>query len=804
MGMESSPNFTPKVQQIIAQSKTFASSLNDDEVTPDHLLFVILELGDPLIHSFVKSFGFTIVQIKNFTISFCDLKEKKEPIDHCSYSDDFNELLVSATNFSRQINHTYVCLDHIFFSLLNEQDGPLYSFFFAYDISPHKIIPAYILYIKAQEKMLDERNFSLGPPNNYPNPSEGGPSQKESILDSFCVNFNKLVSAGKIGKIIGKESEINRVCEVLCRKNKNNPLLLGEPGVGKTAIVEGLARSIVSGKAPPILNGKQVYGVDLSSMIAGTKYRGQFEQRIKSLIAECSKNPDIILFIDEIHTMVGAGSAEGALDAANILKPSLARGEVKLIGATTFPEFKKNIEKDHALTRRFETIQVEEPSHNETYQILKGIKKSYEDFHGVKYSLKLLRQIVGLCDLYFPNKRFPDKAIDVIDDIGTKVKIRNLTPPTEVLDIEKEIYGIIDSKDSSHDREDVLLARHESLMTEWESRPIENVSIDDVLTVISEKAKIPRENLIHEKDDKTVNLKRKLSRDIINQDAAVSCMSRSILRAKIGLKDHHKPIGSFLFLGSSGVGKTWSAKMIAKHYFGSEKNMIRFDMSEYSEKVSASKLIGASPGYVGYEEGGVLVEHMKKKPHCVLLFDEIEKADPIVQQLLLQILEEGEIEDNTGSTVYFKDSIIILTSNIGSDLTSKSSLGFSRDSSGNEDKIKSLAIKTLSPELVNRLDEVIVFNHLTRENLVKIFKKEITSLKKKLKSKKITLDFDPDAVDLICDRASSEKMGARPLKRLIHSEVEDKIVDFYFKNPSDLEQKFHFHLKDDEIVFDLV
>tara|TARA_Y100001937_G_C7131788_1_gene337880 strand:+ start:1920 stop:4334 length:2415 start_codon:yes stop_codon:yes gene_type:complete len=804
MGMETSPNFTPKVQQIIAQSKNFAQSLNASEVTTDHLLLVILELEDPFVSSFVNSFSFSIEQVKNFTISFCSLSKEKDAPEYCTYSDDFNELLVSATHFSRQIDNSYVCLEHVFFALLNIKDGPLYSFFYAYDVSPHKVIQAYVVSIKSQEESLTERNFNSRLPSLFNSPPDAQ-SQPESILDTFCVSFNALFNEGKIGKIIGKEAEINRVCEILCRKNKNNPLLLGEPGVGKTAIIEGLASSIVEGKVPPFLSDKQIYAVDLSSMIAGTKYRGQFEQRIKTLISECKKDPNIILFIDEIHTIVGAGSAEGALDAANILKPELARGEIKLIGATTFSEFKKNIEKDHALTRRFECVQVSEPSTTETYQILKGIKKSYESFHGVKYNLKLLKQIIDLCDLYFPNKRFPDKAIDVMDDIGTKVKIRNLTPPAELIEVESQLYNIIEtSRPDTIKEEEDLIAKHESLMNSWRAKPMDNVSIDDVLTVISQKAKIPKENLVHEKDKNTMNLKRKLSRDIINQDSAVSCMSRSILRSKIGLKDNHKPIGSFLFLGSSGVGKTWSAKMIAKHYFGSEKNLFRFDMSEYSEKVSASKLIGASPGYVGYEEGGVLVEYMKKNPHCVLLFDEIEKADPTVQQLLLQILEEGEIEDNVGTTVYFKDCIIILTSNIGSDLTSKSTLGFAPNSEDNNSKIKDLARKSLSPELVNRLDEVIVFNHLSKDNLIKIFAKEISSLKRKLKSKKISIDFDPSAIDSICERASSEKMGARPLKRLIHSEIEDKIVDFYYKNSSDIEQNFLFSLKDDEIVFDLV
>lgn len=802
--METSPNFTPKVQRIIDQAKSFALSLNNSEVTVDHLLLVVLEVEDPTINEFVKGFGFTSEQIKSFCLSFSGLEEPCESSEgdilECVYGEKFNQLLVISSEFSRKMGHAYVCLEHVFFSLLSLADGPLYSFFFAYDVSPHKIIQSFVLLMKAQERLLTQRQFSLGLQSSQP--PEGGVPQ-ESVLDSFCINLNVLASEGKIGNIIGKQHEIDRVCEILCRKNKNNPLLLGDPGVGKTAIIEGLAGRIVSNKVPPPLRDKQLYSVDLSSMIAGTKYRGQFEQRIKSLILECKKNPSIILFVDEVHTIVGAGSAEGALDAANILKPSLARGEIKLIGATTFSEFKKNIEKDHALTRRFETVQINEPSNDETYQILKGIKKDYEFFHGVKYSLKLLKEIIILCDLYLPNKRFPDKAIDVMDDIGTKVKIRNLSPPPEISDIEGQIDNLVGSSEINHRKESDLFCQYEDLMASWESRATENVSIDDVLIVISEKAKIPKDNLVHERDDKTAGLKRKLSRDIINQDSAVSCMSRSILRAKLGLKETHKPIGSFLFLGSSGVGKTWSAKMIAKHYFGSAKNIFRLDMSEYSEKVSVSKLIGASPGYIGYEEGGLLVEHMKKKPHCVLLFDEIEKADPGVQQLLLQIFEEGEIEDNVGSKVYFKDAIIILTSNIGSELTTKSSLGFSPSSGDKEDRIRSAAKKALSPELINRLDEIIVFNHLEKEDLVKIFKKEIALLQKKLKPKKITLFFNKNVVDYICDKASSEKMGARPLKRLIHSHIEDKIVDFYFNKPTELDTKFNFLIENDEIIFNL-
>ena len=799
--METSFNFTPKVQQLIHKSKEFALSLNEEIVTPDHLLLVILESEDISINNFLTSFGFSFQKVKNFSLSFSGVEKKENKIEKCKYGDHFNKLLVDSRDFASEIGHSYICLEHVFFSLLNIKDGTLYNFFFAHNISPHKVVQAFILLVKAQEKLLSQKEIVPGLNPLSLQPDQASP---ESMLESFCINFNDLCSQGKIGKIIGKTKEIERVSEILCRKNKNNPLLLGDPGVGKTAIVEGLASSIHENTCSPFLSNKIIYGVDLSSMIAGTKYRGQFEQRINSLIKECKKNTDIILFIDEIHTIVGAGSAEGALDAANILKPSLARGEIKLIGATTFPEYKKNIEKDIALTRRFESIQVEEPSKEETFDILKGIKYSYEKFHGIKYNQNILKQIVNLCDTYLPSRKFPDKAIDVLDDIGTKVKMRNLNPPSEIKKIESEIFDMIDDDRVDTEREDQLIKQYDILMKEWESKPSEKVCYDDLLNVISEKSKIPKNNLTRDKDKKSSNLYKSLSKDVINQENAVSAVSKSILRSKIGLKNNHKPIGSFLFLGASGVGKTWCAKMLAKHYFGSAKNIFRLDMSEYSEKVSASKLIGASPGYVGYEEGGILIEHMKKRPHCVLLFDEIEKSDPGVQQLLLQVLEEGEIEDNMGTKVFFKDSIVILTSNIGSNLVSKSTLGFGPSENSTQDKVLDLAKNTFSPELINRLDEVVVFNHLSQQDLEKIFYKEFKSLQRKLRSKKISISVNDEVVEFICSKSAEEKLGARPLKRLLQKNIEDKIVDFYFKKELDSPQNFLFYLKDGCVSYKIV
>lgn len=802
MGMDTSPNFTPKAQQLISQSKLFAESLNDPEIEGSHLLLVILNNEHALIDDFLSSFGFMTSEVKAFVASFCGLKKNTKEVESPEFSEEFGVILSKAHEFSKDMDEDHVGIEHIFFIFLNALEGALYSFFKAYDIDVENLIKSFLLLIKNGES-----NFAVGKLAHESRPLRSKPPSnqqvKESTLESFSVNLNRLCSSGKIGKIIGKDYEVDRVCEILSRKIKNNPLLIGDPGVGKTAIVEGLAHRIISGKVPPFLLSKEVHAVDLASMIAGTKYRGQFEQRIKSLLSECKDNPDIILFIDETHTLVGAGGAEGAMDAANILKPALARGEITLIGATTFPEFKKNIEKDVALTRRFETIQVQEPTQEECLLILKGIKKSYELFHDVKYPIKILNQIVKLCDLYLPAKKFPDKAIDVLDEVGAKVKIRNLTPPKEISDLEDQIYGAIDESQFNEDIDKELLEKYDILLNNWKEEEEEKINIDDVLSVVAEKAKIPKDNLIQDKDDKTKLIEKLLSKDVINQPEAVSCMTRSILRSKIGLKDHMKPIGSFLFLGATGVGKTWSAKMLAKHYFGSKKNIFRFDMSEYSEKVSSAKLIGASPGYVGYEEGGLLIESLKKKPHCVLLFDEIEKSHPEVQQLLLQALEEGEIEDNNGNKAYFKDTIIILTGNIGSELTTKSTLGFGPSQESNNSKIHDAAKKILSPELINRLDEIIVFNHLEEKDLQKIFKKQIKELQSKLKSKKIKINYSDEVLEFMCKKASSEKMGARPLKRLIQQNIEDKIVDHYYNNQIITEALFNFTIVNEEVRFNI-
>lgn len=800
--METSPNFTPKCQQIISDSKLLAEAWNHEEVGCGHLLVSILSSDASFINDLIRGFNLKIESFITFTEDFYFLEHSTGPQKESFYGEELKDILIDSHRFAVKIDNSYVGVEHLFFCFLNDPNGVCHHFLTSNNVSPSKMLESFLLLLQDQQVFPASATETPRRSKKESAPKKSAAPDSGSMLESFCANMNELNSKGSIGKIIGKETEVDRMCEILGRKIKNNPLLIGDPGVGKTAVVEGLVQRIGENKVPPFLFGKKIYSVDLASMIAGTKYRGQFEQRIKALISECAENKDVILFIDEAHTIVGAGSAEGAMDAANILKPALARGEITVIAATTFPEYKKNIEKDVALVRRFENVMVEEPSADETFKILKGIKSSYEKFHGITYPNTVLKKMVSLCEDYLPGRKFPDKAIDVLDECGAKLKIKNSTPSKKMRDLESQIYDLSPQKNGTKAESD-LVDQYCDLSEEWESCARKNVNEEDVLECVSSKAKVPKENFEHSRDEKLLGLGRKLNRDVVNQKDAVSSIHKAILRFKLGLKDLNKPIGSFLCLGASGVGKTWTAKMIAKHYFGSDKNIIRFDMSEYSDKVSSSKLTGASPGYVGYEEGGVLIEAMKKKPHCVILFDEIEKAHPEVQQLLLQILEEGEIEDNIGTKVYFKDTVIILTSNIGSELTTKSSLGFSPIPVSNEEKIHDTAKKILSPELINRLDSVIVFNHLKQEHLFKIFKSEIRKLSSKLKKQNISLNVSEEAGKFICEQAAEEKMGARPLKRLIKSQIEDQVVEYYFKNNLEKQIKLNFFLQEDEIIYSI-
>jgi ATP-dependent Clp protease ATP-binding subunit ClpC len=808
--MDLGHNFSPKAQFFIKQSKQLASSFNDVVVKEDHLLLLILQSGDPMISAFLNTNNIDIHDYIDFVVTFSNLHSGKLTDSIPEYSDSFKTCLAEAIKYSNKLKHEYVGPEHLFFSLINTTKGSTYNFLQSIGGDPRKFIKSFIEcnqmydltfnFIHPESPPQQKLNPFLGRPDGLmippPQPDPTGKS-----LENYCVNLNDLCDDGKINNVVGRDDEIERICEILARKHKNNPLLIGEPGVGKTACVEGLAYLIQSNQCPTFLSEKQIYAVDLASMVAGTKYRGQFEERLKNLIDEAS-DTNTILFLDEAHTVIGAGGAEGAMDAANILKPALARGSIKLIAATTYPEFKKTIEKDSALCRRFQQIFIEEPSVSDCKKIIHGIKKHYESFHQIKYPAKIINYTVDAAEVYLPDSFFPDKAIDIIDECGAKLNLKNSTKPQELIDAENDLYDI--SSDSNISEEQRLFDVYEALNTKWENEKQHKVTQDDINLIVSRKSKLPVENIFPNSFFNSKEFTKILGKDVIGQPSAIESISNSISRSKLGLKSNKKPIGSFLFLGSTGTGKTFCAKSLAKAYFGSERKLIRFDMSEFSEKVSASKLIGASPGYVGYEEGGQLVEKIRKNPHSILLLDEIEKSHRDVQQLLLQILEEGEVEDNAGRKAYFHNCIIILTSNIGAHLLEKSSLGFSiSDSLSKDESIKKEALKILSPELFNRIDEVVVFNNLSKSDMKTIFKQKIKNLNKNLKPKKIVIDVSDDVCDFICEESKKSNLGARPLDRCIKKYIEDSIcLEFSDKNIQAV-NIFQFKLEGGEIKYEM-
>jgi len=803
--MDQNPNFSPKSQYCISKSKELAISLGHPSVQEEHLLLILLKSNIDFIDLFLGQNGINQDEFIEFVSSFGSLRKKfpNENVAAIDYSLTFKECLQEAYQLSEKVGDHFIGPEHLFFSLLNKKDSAGCLYLQSIGVKLSQLMTDYI-------HLLKFKNLSLGPisdplTNLFNTKGSESPMSPplqtgNKSLESFCVNLNHQVAKGKIDKVIGRDSEINRIFQILGRKTKNNPILIGDPGVGKTACVEGLACLIHNKKCPSFISDYEVYAVDIASMVAGTKFRGQFEERLKNLIQECS-DAKIILFIDEAHTLIGAGSAEGALDAANILKPALARGQIKLITATTYSEYKKSIEKDTALNRRLEPVYVDEPSKSECLAILNGLKPSFEKFHDVKYSPECLRKIIDLADEFIPSKFFPDKAIDLMDEAGSCLKILNLTEPSSLSKIESKLYDLSYSKSIDEKLEASLLDEYETEYNKWESSIDRNISLDLIENIISKKAKVPVTHLNKKSSLNLSNLKRVLKTSVIGQSNAINSIVDSLGRSQIGLKDKHKPIASFLFLGVTGTGKTYTCKVLADKFFGDPKKIIRLDMSEYSERISATKLIGSSPGYVGYEEGGYLIEKIKKTPHCVLVFDEIEKAHKDVQQLLLQILEEGEIEDQFGGKAYFKDCIIILTSNIGAHLFSKSSLGFHQSSDDLSDKVREQAVKILSPELCNRIDEMILFDDLPVKSLLKILNIKINLINKKLKNRSVSVVVDQDCLDFICKEASKESMGARPLDRILKKQIEHPLSSYILNKDIKDPINFYFYIDDSEIKF---
>lgn len=666
----------------------------------------------------------------------------------------------------------------------------------------------------------------MGGTANAGTDNKDGGKENESMLSQFGRDLTKLAKDGKIDPVIGRQKEIERVIQILSRRTKNNPCLIGEPGVGKTAIAEGLALKIVSGEVPELLKDKKIYSLDLTGMVAGTKYRGDFEERIKKVIDEVKNAKDVILFIDEVHTLIGAGSAEGAADAANILKPSLARGELQIIGATTIEEYRKHIEKDAALERRFQPVMVDEPSQEEAIEILKGIKDKYEAHHKVKITDEAIESAVKLSTRYIGDRYLPDKAIDLIDEAASRVRLRSYTAPSDLKELEDKKKSVEAEKLSAvnaqeferaaalRDEERKLDKEIKDKKENWHDmagKSHDEVTPADIADIVSSWTGVPVTQLSTEERDRLLHMEDELHRRIVGQDEAVEAVSRAIRRGRVGLKDPKKPIGSFIFLGPTGVGKTELCKALAAAMFGDENAMIRLDMSEYMEKHTVSRLIGSPPGYVGYDEGGQLTEKVRRKPYSVVLFDEIEKAHPDVFNMLLQILDDGVLTDGQGRRVDFKNCIIIMTSNVGAKLISQKQKAFgfaagAKELEQNEKEIKDAVMgelrNTFRPEFLNRVDDIIVFQRLTKENIKEIASRLLAVLQKRVEDMGIEVTFSDEAVSKIADAGFDDVYGARPLKRAIQSRIEDALSEEMLKGNVKKGGKYICNVKDDKFVFD--
>lgn len=696
-------------------------------------------------------------------------------------------MMESSRNFARNAGSIFVGTEHILMALVDDDDS----------------FSSYMMNVTGVDKDLirQELKKHFTDKKEESNQQMGqGKKKEKSLVDKFTKNLNELAKEGKIDPVVGRDKEIERLIQVLLRRTKNNPVLIGEPGVGKTAIAEGLAQRIVEGDIPEIIKDKEIVSLDLAGMVAGTKYRGDFEERIKGVIEELMKKEEIILFIDEFHTLIGAGGSEGALDAANILKPNLARGDLQIIGATTIDEYRKHIEKDQALERRLQPIVVEQPSIEESKTILKGIRDKFEAHHKVKITDESIDAAVELSARYITDRFLPDKAIDLIDEACSKIRIKNYIAPPNIKDMQEEVDILKSKKEqavSTQDFEKAAKLRDEirdkkemleKVQDEWKmQKSTRDMSIDfeDIAIIVSDWSNVPVTSMTKEESEKYLNLDKNLKKIVIGQDEAIDSISKAIKRARVGLKNPDKPIGSFIFVGPTGVGKTYLAKSLAKELFGGEEAMIRIDMSEYMEKFSVSRLIGSPPGYVGYEEGGQLTEAVRRKPYSVVLFDEIEKAHPDVFNTLLQVLDDGRLTDSQGRVIDFKNTILIMTSNVGaSDLQKKNSLGFSsgedvekEEYERNKEIISEALKRNFRPEFLNRLDETILFKNLTEKDVEKVSSIMLDEMVERLQKLDISVTYGKDLVNFVAKEGFDKEYGARPLERVIRTKIEDSLAE---------------------------
>ncbi|WP_123054755.1 ATP-dependent Clp protease ATP-binding subunit [Clostridium sp. JN-1] len=783
--------FTERAQKVLFYAQEEAQNLRHGYVGTEHILLGILR-EDGAAKELINSINITADDVRRLVEEYegrgdMDLYKNEIPLTPRT-----KRLLELSLFEARNLNHNYISPEHILLALIREGEGVAFTILNNLGADFDKLRKELI------DVLSGEQNTSNGDVNK--NAGESTPT-----LDQFGRDLTNMAKEGKLDPVIGRDKETQRVLEILCRRTKNNPCLIGDPGVGKTAVAEGLAQRIMSGNIPEILKNKRVVTLELSSVVAGSKYRGEFEERLKKVMDEIRKSGNIILFIDEIHTIIGAGAAEGAIDASNILKPALARGEIQCIGATTIDEYRRYIEKDSALERRFQPIIVGEPTKEEAVLILKGLRDKYEAHHRVKITDEAIEAAVNLSDRYITDRYLPDKAIDLMDEAAAKIRIENLVAPPDLKNLESELDNVTKEKEDSirvqdfekaarlRDKEKEMKNKLENLKKNWKTeKEVSNLTVGEpqIAAAVSRWTNIPVEKLTEKESERLLKLEEILHNRVIGQDEAVKSIARAVRRARVGLKDPKRPIGSFIFLGPTGVGKTELSKALAEAMFGDENNMIRIDMSEYMEKHTVSRLIGSPPGYVGFEEGGQLTEKVRRNPYSVVLFDEIEKAHPEVFNILLQILEDGRLTDGKGKTINFKNTIIIMTSNVGvSTIKRQKSMGFALDnSSASKDeyeKMKDNVMEELKrsfrPEFLNRIDDIIVFHQLQEEDLKKIVGLMLKTVSKRLEEQGIKIKFSEESQKFLAKQGTDLTYGARPLRRAITKTVEDKLSEEMLK-----------------------
>ena len=788
--------FTNRAEKALEIANELAIELNHNYIGTEHLLYGLIAEGTGVASQVLEMQNLTPEKVlEEIEMLIGRGNEDTNVEETIGFTPRTKRVIENAFKEAKRLDSEYIGTEHMIIGIMKEGDSVAVRIMLDLNIKPQKI------YNEIIKLVSEDENINLN--SKQANNKNIGSFNQTPTLNQFGTDLTKQAGEGKLDPVIGRTEEIQRVLQILSRRTKNNPCLIGEPGVGKTAVVEGLAEKIIAGDVPETLKNKRVVNVDISSMVAGAKYRGDFEERIKKSLAEVKKVGDVILFIDEIHTIVGAGSAEGAVDAANILKPLLARGEVQVIGATTLNEYRKYIEKDAALERRFSPVNVGEPTPDETVEILEGIRDKYEAHHNVKITKEAIESAVKLSVRYINDRFLPDKAIDLVDEAASRVKMRNYTRPDSIKKLEDKVLSIDKEKEEAvrvqdfekaanlRDKENETKKKLEKEKQKWEDRNTKSVSVlteEDIADVISSWTGIPVKKLTQDENEKLKNLEKTLHERVIGQNEAVEAVAKAIRRGRVGLKDPNRPIGSFLFLGPTGVGKTELSKALAETLFGNENAMIRIDMSEYMEPHSVSKLIGSPPGYVGFDEGGQLTEKIRRKPYSVILLDEVEKAHPDVMNMLLQILDDGRLTDAQGRTVNFKNTVIIMTSNIGARLiTDKNILGFSNDNNKNEETQKEYETikkdvmgelkKQFRPEFINRIDEIIVFHKLNNEDIRKIMDIMLNQLISRLKEQEIDIEIDESVKKLLIEKGVDIKYGARPLKRTIQNILEDKIAE---------------------------